>query len=265
MNKPEIKKNKKTIIIIAAAVVVAAAVAVLIIGFATGRFGSIGKGKEDYSVSCQYDESGKIVMQEDYYNKRGKLEYKVVKGYSDEAKSILMQETYVDADGNTFKIINYDEAGTIMSVDEYNKNAQLVVQHEYLEGKDTGKYFEYEYNDAGQIICTTEYDKDKNVLKKIQKEYDAKGNITLYYETDGSGAQLSKTVYTYNDKGQEIKTVFYDAHGETGYVEYEYDSEGRKTRMNEYVDGRLNNYRTYTYYENGAVKEDFHQVELTNN
>ena len=73
MNKPEIKKNKKTIIIIAAAVVVAAAVAVLIIGFATGRFGSIGKGKEDYSVSCQYDESGKIVMQEDYYNKRGKL------------------------------------------------------------------------------------------------------------------------------------------------------------------------------------------------
>lgn len=255
-------KSKKAIVIIIIAVVLVAAIAVLIVAFSKGWIGKKGTGEEEkYSVSYKYVDNGEAVAREDYYDDNGELVYKIVKGYSDENNTKLMQETYLNADDKITKVINYDEAGTKTGVDEYNDKAQLAIHYEYLEGKATGKYFTYEYTDSGAILASTTYSKDKKIINKVSREYDDKGNLTLYLETDGEGKQLSKTIYTYDSNGKEIKTTFYDADGVTGYVEYEYNDKGQKTRMNEYVDGKLSSYRTYTYDKDGAVTEKFHEVD----
>lgn len=255
------KSNKKKFIIIIAAVVLVAAIvaAVIIIGSSKGWFSKEDGKAEDYSVSHKYDDTGKVLLEDSFYDKKGNLKYKVIKGYSDPDNTVLMQEVYRDESDKLIKMVNYDEAGSITGVDEY-ANDRVSVHREYSQGKATGNYTTYEYNDNGDNICTTEYDSSDKVIRTIKKEYNGNGDITLYLETDADGKQLSKTVYNYNEKGQEVKTVFYDADGETGYVEYQYDAQGRKTRMNEYADGKLISYRIYTYDENGAVKEEFHDA-----
>jgi hypothetical protein len=40
----------------------------------------------------------------------------------------------------------------------------------------------------------------------------------------------------------------------------EYDKDGNRTRMNEYVSGELVRYRTYTYDENGVANQEIHDA-----
>ena len=257
--KKKISKKQMIIIIVAAVLVVAAAVTVILVGNSKGWFDR-SDNPEDYSVSQKYDDTGKILLEEDYYDKKGELKYKVIKGYRDLESTSLMQEVYNNAQGELIKMVNYDEAGTITGVDEYANN-RVSTHHEYVQGKATGNYTTYEYDDRGNNICTTEYNSEDKVTRTVKKEYNANNDTTLYLETGADGKQISKTEYNYNEKGQEVKTVFYDANGETGYVTYDYDEQGRKIKMNEFAKGKLISYRNFTYDENGADKEEIHDVK----
>lgn len=248
-------KNKKTKIIIIAAVAVVIAIAVLVIvGVNSGWF----SGEDELTVSQVYDSNGEYIVRDEYYNKDGELEYKVIKGYSDTEKTKLTKETYMSAEDKLMKIVNYNDGGQISSVDEYN-DSKLATHREYVNGEATGSYFTYEYTDGGLPLTATEYDANNEIVKVVKREYNEKEAITLYLETNKDGNQIAKTVYEYNEKGQESKVTFYDGEGVTGYVEYEYDTEGRRVKMSEYVGGELSSYRTYAYDENGVAQETIHR------
>lgn len=250
-------KSKKTkIIIIAAVVVVIAAVAILVgVGVSKGWF----SGNAEPQVSQVYDESGSYVLRDEYYNKKGELEYKVLKGYGDIEKTRLTRETYMTPDDKVIKIVNYNSSGEIAGIDEYN-GSELATHHEYVNGEKTGNYFTYEYTDDGKLLGTIQYDAENKVIKTVRREYNANGDITLYLETGKDGNQIAKTVYQYNEAGEEIKVIFYDGESITGHVEYEYDAEGRRVKMSEYVKNELSSYRTYTYDKDGVAHETYHSA-----
>ncbi len=252
-------KNKKAkIIIIAVALVAVIAGVVLgIVGYNAGWFSP----SDELSVNQIFDETNSYVVRDEYYNRKGELEYKVLKGYSDENKEILAQESYLTAEDKLFKSVYYTSDGKISSVDEFNDLGKVIVHHNYANGEATGEYSKYDYTDSGLALSSTDYNANNEIVKQVNREYNANDKITLYHETDAEGNTLSKTVYEYNSKGFESKATFYDNEGMTGFVTYEYDSQDRLVKMSEHVrDGSLNNYRTYTYDENGASTEEFHQV-----
>ncbi len=250
-------KNKKTkIIIIAAIVVVIAAVAIVIgLGVNEGWF----SGSKEPTVSQVYDSSGNYVVREEYYDKKGNLEYKVVKGYGDLEKKKLTRETYMTPEDKIIKVVNYNEGGVVSGVDEYD-GARISVHREYVNGEETGKYFKYEYTEDGVILNSTEYDAKDQVVKIVKREYNSNGDITLYLEQGKDGNQIAKTVYEYNAEGKECKVIFYDGEGVTGHIEYEYDKDGNRVKMSEYIKGELSSYRTYTYDENGVAQEKYYSA-----
>ncbi len=250
-------KNKKLklIIIIAAVLVVVAGGVTAIIGYNAGWFGN-----SDELVKKEIlDETGTYVVRDEYYNKDGELEYQVVKTYADDEKTKIRTETYLNSEKKVTKIVGYGDDGTVAGVDEYSDNKQ-VSRKEYLNGELSSR-FEYEYSDSGLILCTTEYDVNDEIIRTIKREYNDKDMITLFLETGKSGNQIAKTVYEYNDIDKESRVTFYDGEGITGHVEYEYDAEGNRIKMSEYVKGVLSNYRTYTYDENGVAQETYHKAD----
>ncbi len=255
-------KSKKTkIIIIAIAVaVVIAGIILAVVGFNAGWFSS----QEEFTKKPVYDQSGEYVVRDEYYNKDGELQYKVIKGYSDEKKEKLSQESYLDANDKLTQVKYYGQNGMVTGIDEFNEEGKVSVHHDYENGEKTGTYYEYEYTESGLPLSSKEYDAQGNIVKTVTREYTADEKITLYHEVDGKGRTISKTVYEYNAKGLESKATFYDAEGLTGHVEYEYDDQNRQTKKSEYINNKLQNYRTYTYDKNGEVKEEFHQVGTDN-
>lgn len=248
-------KGKKTIIIIAAAVVLAAVAVVAIIGAASGWF----DGEEKLTVSQVFDESGEVVIREDYYNKDDVLQYRVVKSYNEETK-LLSQERYIDAEDKLMKVVQYDKEGKISGVDEY-EGVNVAVVREYENGEETGAYTQNKYNEAGVLTETVKYDVNGEVEQTVRREYNESGAITLYAELDKDGKEKGKTVYEYNEKGLESKVTFYKNGNITGYVTKEYNEKNQCVKMSEFIDGKLNNYRTYTYDESGMAKEEYHTVE----
>ena len=195
---------------------------------------------------------------EEYYDKDGKFAYQVNKEYSDTDSSKVAREVYSDADNNTTKIVYYqDDAKTVQRVDEY-KDGNVVVQHKYENGTDTGEYWTFDYDEEGRQTDSVSYDANGNAVMKKEQTYNKDGKPVLYEETDADGNVIAKTEYNYDKDGNEIKTVFYSAEGVIGYVEYEYDSQGRKSRMNQYKDGKLLDYRTFKYDKNGVCTETLH-------
>lgn len=258
--------TKRLIIIIAAVVVIAAAVVVLVLGFTKGWFKKDAGQPEqtEGSVSYVYDPQNKnAVVVEEHYSEDGKLEYKINKSYADTEKKQLSQERYVDEKDNVKKVVEYDNQGKITRVEEY-ENSKPVIEREYKDGVATGIYTKREFTDSGKEALRVTYDKDNKVIKKVQQQYEKFGDeekVTLHYETDGNDKQLAKTVYQYEQSGNLTKAVFYDAKGMTGYVEYEYDSQGKATRMNQYdKDSKLTDYRLFKYAEDGTVTEEYHKA-----
>lgn len=259
--------TKRLIIIIAAVVVLAAAVVVLALGFTKGWFK---KGDADQTTqttektSYIYDPQNKSsVIGEEHYSEDGKLKYKINKSYADTEKKQLCEERYVDDKDNVQKVVEYDINGKITRVEEY-ENSKPIIEREYKDGVATGIYTKREFTDSGKEALRVTYNKDNKVIKKVQQQYEKFGNeekVVLYYETDGNDKQISKTVYNFDQKGNPTKVVFYDAEGMTGYVEYEYNSQGNATRMNQYgKDSKLTDYQVFKYAEDGTVTTEYHKA-----
>ncbi len=199
---------------------------------------------------------------EKYYDKNGNFVYAVSKEYADTEKKLVTREIYSDEKNNVTKSILYkDDGKTVDRVDEYS-NGQISKQHLYENGKETGEYITYERDDKGNEVASIVYNKDNSIKSKKEQKYNSDNNITLYLETDGNGKTLSKTEYFYDSKGVATKTVFYDADGITGYVEYEYNAAGQRVRMNQYADGKLIDFRTFEYDKDGnVVKDIYHEAK----
>ena len=254
------KKGSKiktiAIVVLTNVVVIAAA-----IGIAFGVNAVVNKGpvNEEDKYTTKVDKETGV---KEVYDENGKLMYKVNREVSAAGDSQFSRDVYTDKDNKTQKVVYYaGETDTIDRVDEYNENGEIAVQHEYVDGKDTGEYWKFDYNEDGKQTSSVNYDKDGKEIFKREQEYNKFGKPDIYVEKDAEGNIIAKTEYNYDKDGKETKTLFYDAEGLVGYVEYQYDKDGRVTRMDQYKDGKLYDFRTYTYDKNGVAKETLHQPD----
>ena len=196
---------------------------------------------------------------EEYYDEDGKFEYQVKKEYADAEKKQLVREIYSDEKDAATKIVYYNnDAKTISRIDEL-KDGQVTVQHRYENGEDTGEYWAFTYNESGRQTGSVNYSADGKVLQKKEQSYNENNQPLVYEEKDAEGGLISKTEYIYDKKGNEIKTVFYNADGVIGYVEYKYE-DGKKVRMDQYEGDELIEYRLFKYDKDGNIKEEIHNV-----
>ncbi len=235
----------------------------------------------------------------------------------DEKGRVLSQSTYVDGSENPDEIVKYtyDENGNLVLEEKTNNS------YDYTTGELSTTYTEYtarEYDENGNVTYSEEYYIDegkKEIIVCEENTYDENGNLIHekwyntednYYDTefvyDENGFLVKEiekrsygvnvTEYTVNEKGDALTTKItfnYDGK-ENGSVitsefetVYEYDEEGRQTKVvntysndtstsKEYVyneqgdiikqteidiEGKVNDSRfEYEYFENGKVRKE---------
>ena len=146
--------------------------------------------------------------------------------------------------------------------------------------------WEYEYDAAGNAVKGLLYDPDGTLLLRDEYEYDAAGRVTKFerYESEslqgGEAGSFQKTMsmaYAYDAAGNEIRYVqddvlqweaeydasgtrikylTYDEDGELAYrEEYEFDAEGRASRIYDQWTGGEETYWIPEYDEEGREKK----------
>ncbi len=153
----------------------------------------------------------------------------------------------------------YDAAGRLETL--YDGDGYQYVRYEYdaagylaAEYKGNGTYTTYTYDNAGQVLSIYHYGPDDAVQAFFDYEYDANSNRVAETNTDG------RTTYTYDAIGQLTGAYYPDG----GYITYEYDAAGNRTRVvrdgvaENYVTNTLNQYlqagdTTYTYDADGNM------------
>lgn len=174
-----------------------------------------------------------------------------------------------------YHIFDYNEAGQQISVTAYNAAGNQTGYMELLyneEGRplnryssvtETGEldgYTKYEYDDRGNMV-KSEYSKLGEEPNQYEVyEYSVDGICTgssryqLYYGPEGPIANSWHLTDSseYNTRGEPIKTTWYDDGNIIGYYTYEYDSDGKRIRMNNCdADGTILEYHISLYDDNG--------------
>lgn len=255
MKENNSKFKTLAIVILTNIIVIAAAV-----GIALGVSAVTGPKKPVEEKSPYTIKVNEATGAEEYYDEEGNFAYQVNKEYADTENKLLSREIYADKDKKTTKIVYYkDDAKTVDRVDEY-KDGQVSLQHTYKEGKDTGEYWKYEYDENGVLCNSLNFGADDSLIMKKEETHNKDGKPVLFQETDAQGNIISKTEYFYDKKGNEIKAVFYDSEGQTGYVEYEY-TDGRVSRMDQYKNDKLIEYRLFKYDKDGNCTQEVHDAK----
>ncbi len=158
--------------------------------------------------------------------------------------------------------ITYNDKGVITKTLNYGSNSEISSTFDYLYSNDTvrvesRKYspvgeleniFKYEYDDDGYKIKSSRYGPSGVLEKYYTYEYDDTGNLIKENWYDASGAKefsilyryennkrsetvsydggdniVSKYLYKYDDEGNIVEEIKYDADGkEVGFIQYIY-------------------------------------------
>lgn len=127
-----------------------------------------------------------------------------------------------DDDHNKVRFITYDAEDSLSSVIsyEYDENGFLI--SESYQSDDYAYTIKHENDKDGKEIASVQYDADGKELMKTESECDSDGRLIRknqsysYGETSGS----SNVAYEYDDRGNNVKEVCYDA---DGTILYSYD------------------------------------------
>lgn len=212
----------------------------------------------------EYDESGNRVKSTFFHDNRidtSLYEFdeqgNLIKdtGYVNDQESSRTEYSY-DEKGNLLAKIEFDEEKeTGREEYEYDEQGNLLKKAVIYNGKETQTYL-YEYDRDGKLLKETtledgaveeiyEYDKDGNLLNAIRY---AEGEISY------------QAKYVYNDRGRVLEVAKWMDDEVTRTV-YEYDENSLCIKETIYIDDVLEEYTTYTWYEdNGFIKDK--NVEL---
>ena len=200
-------------------------------------------------ATVEEHENNKIVKTTDYsagekptiaeYDSEGKV--KKLAKYTKDGYVV----TKYNSDGSSIKTY-YNENGTPVETEEYNKDNKLVKVsnhkenniHEYDDGvlkrtteRDSDgnvvSVYEFEYNENGKLAKGTKRDSEGNVVNVCEYEYDDNGDITKVTIIDSEGNQQ-----TYN-KYDNLGNLIIEPSG-TEFIIYEYDANGNKTKVTNY-------------------------------
>lgn len=187
--------------------------------------------------SASYDEEGAVIVEET-------AEYVYDEdGWVLEARNVLQFSS-----GEKFVDVKNEYGDTMMSA-IYEANGELA----------SGSRYEYEYDENGNKLWARQYSElDGRLVREseyalIEDEWGTEcyEKITIDYEEDGG-----KYVCEWNNRGNELSAVQYDAEGEivTAYrSEYEYDENGNVMLMKRYENDRLYLIEEYADYEDEDV------------
>jgi hypothetical protein len=142
----------------------------------------------------------------------------------------------------------FDKEGNTLTDTEYNPDGSM-------RRKETSKYSGKEkIEEIVEVGTKAGSSDDENGPKKYKKttwKYNDKGDKLEEVEYDASGAVIKKVTYAYNGKGDRTFEVEYDGSGRlTKKVAYGYDAKGLKTEKKVYGpnDVLLKHVKyTYTY------------------
>lgn len=193
--------------------------------------------------------------------------------------SVYAYDTY----GNITRMADYDADGNLVSetVDEYeyDTDGNITKDKQYIDGVLSGEteytvtdgestisgftaYYEdgsksiAEYDANGNSVKLTDYDSDGAVVFQADSEYAEDSNGEWYEsqctETYSDGTKIE---CTYNERGDALSRVCYDADGNVESSEtweYAYDDDGHKKTEVSYVDSKIWQEITYktVYGEN---------------
>lgn len=189
-----------------------------------------------------------------------KFDYKYI---YDENGNVLCKDRYImDTDELEERYeYTYDENGNLVNLTErsYSLNTDGVNENVYT------RYYEYEYDADGNVTYIKDYGMDGEVEVDVtftQNVYDERG---LLIKKQYSNENYTNTIeYTVNEHGDAISvkttTCYVDEDPfvrSDKTIEYEYDEEGRHTKVTTFSAGELYETVEYTYNENGDVIREF--------
>ena len=126
----------------------------------------------------------------------------------------------------------------------YDENGTTV--YEYYFGRSIIKY-KTEYDKNGRMIKKTHNDDEGMLLSYSEYTYNDDGVLTLEREYDWG--ELSG-IKEYDADGLAVRKVIYHSDKPEGFIEYEYDSDGRVVREYEFDEtGKPKGRRDYEYEE----------------
>ncbi len=200
-------------------------------------------------------------------------------------KNETSAEYTYDETGNKLTDILYED-GVLVSSGEYEYNSEGFTFKKYeTEYYEDGTKCVYEYNENGDSLGYVLYDEEGKKTESYRSEYitDEKGDLTgeKVYENDVLTQEIkyafandgeedylyaqevatyaedgSKTVEKYDENGDTVQELFYNADGEKLYaydLEYFYDDDGNLTVIEKREEGVLKQEVIYEYDDEGNI------------
>lgn len=195
----------------------------------------------------------------------------------DAAGNLLKESHYYDWNPDSpdeWTEYEYDQAGNLIQKSdenrtykyEYDAAGNLIMETYYNNGTEWERR-EYEYNEDGKQIKLNWYywdDGTGKVMLMSEREYDAAGNEVVYRAYHDSPSAWNREVpvgslaywgeYTYDEEGNRISTIIYNADGsidsqyETTYsVKEEFDEAGRVIKRTNYENDVMLYWTEYEY------------------
>ena len=120
----------------------------------------------------------------------------------------------------------------------------------YLSDGVIDTYCIYNYDGDGKFISMQEYDKDNNLVSSGESQYDEKGREVLYQLYDENGLLDYSSEYEYDENDLLIKESDYYSDGTPAdYYVYEYDERGNMTRMENTTEDGFLSYSSEIEYD----------------
>jgi antitoxin component YwqK of YwqJK toxin-antitoxin module len=216
----------------------------------------------------EYDKNGNKTR-ETYFDSNGETGFYVLNEYNEDGKK-SKKSVFTRSDVLTgYTSYTYDDDGNKSGHTDWSSDGRKIEQYSYdpkeieqtsFDEKGKISYSEtkgdmiryFHYDDQGEIKYSYEY--KKSDTSSNQLFYDSDGQLMNVYtyndeglktrqENYSQGTMTGAIEYSYNDKGQVIKRQNFNALGNLDtYFIYEFDSRGKRTRVN-------------VYDKNGKLKE----------
>ena len=165
-------------------------------------------GQAESVKEMEYDAVGNVVRQTNFD--------------AEGSKASVFEYTY-DDNNNQTKFVNCGADGKQISVItyEYDENGYLI--SESYRSDDYAYTIRHENDADGKEIASVQYDADGSEISKAEYEYDSEGrliSLTQDYHFGDEASGSIKVEHEYDERGNDVKEVCYDADGS---IRYSYD------------------------------------------
>jgi hypothetical protein len=213
--------------------------------------GVITNSKEVLVATYQYTATGELsAITKNEYDVDGNWIEMRYYGADKELFSIIQFE--YDSNGYRTKVIHYEGNGELFSYTEIENNSdgkQKRALHYDAHGVFGGSE-KNEYNSEGKLIKARFYHAvdEEELSLTIVYEYDSNGNMITQKGHDPQGTLIHTWEFEYDTEGRSTRLTYYGTTHELPpyHIDYEYNFDGKNMKARQYdLNGELNSYTIY--------------------